>query len=935
LTEAAHVFLSYSHADSAAADNLRAQLDRAGLSVFRDAEKIRQGDLWLRALQDAVDACGCFVVLVGRDGVTRWVGAETQAALNRHFGPRDDAQRLPIFPILLGDILPETLPAFLRLFQTERWNGVDALPATLFEQLRNRTLVPNQALTFEGCPFVGLNAYQVDQAQLFFGRQQDTLEALACFDTRPGHAPVRWLEINGNSGSGKSSLMNAGLLPLVDQGWLWPRTGYAQWQRIGTKTSGEHPVVTAMMPGQYPVRMLAEQLAATFGAEMTDVRTRLEQGDDSALAEWLRSRKRADTAFLLAIDQCEELFTFADPAERTRFDRLLAAALADVDCPLFVISTVRADFLDRFESDLPRLNALRRGPGRSWPLPLLGETGLREVIEGPARLANLDVTAVEEAMVAEARDEPGALPLVENALYWLWENREQDPRGGKVRLSGQLFSQQGGLAGILSQSADDLLASLGPRRERALELLFRLVKVDPEGRRHTRRRIPLTEAIEIAGGGARGRELVDRLAGQRALGGGKGHGPLRLITVTEELAADNSGEGKARWVNLIHETLIRSKNLVGEGKPQPYWPTLWQYIETHKERAAQREQLELMARQWKGRRGLARLFGLVGWWELFGFWKLAARGSLERTYLRWSATRASIIALVLAVLIGILGESAWWAQQNGLPPAYTFIKPLWMLGYLPEPEMVEIPQGTFTMGCVVGRDDFDGKCAENETPARQVTIGRPFTMGKYEVTFLQYDTYVWHMRREGKTDIPYPVDQGWGRFDRPVIDVSWHDAKAYAAWLSKKTGKPYRLPTEAEWEYAARGGTQKRYGVPGPDGSDDIAGKGLANCRECGSEWDGEKTAPVGRFPANPWGLHDTAGNAWEWVEDAYQERYPEGPTGPEAAELAGSVSRVLRGGSWGLDPWGCRAAFRDYYSAPAYRGSPFGFRLCCSSPIE
>src|SRR5690606_34922896 len=103
-------------------------------------------------------------------------------------------------------------------------------------------------------------------------------------------------------------------------------------------------------------------------------------------------------------------------------------------------------------------------------------------------------------------------------------------------------------------------------------------------------------------------------------------------------------------------------------------------------------------------------------------------------------------------------------------------------------------------------------------------------------------------------------------FDRPVINVSWHDAKAYAQWLGGETGRTCRLPSEAEWEYAARSGTGKKYGVPAPDGSDAIARKGLANCNECGSKWDGEKTAPVGSFPANRFGLHDLSGNVWEWI---------------------------------------------------------------------
>jgi hypothetical protein len=160
-----------------------------------------------------VGGCGTFVVLVGRDGVQRWISAETQVALNRYFTPHDDTLRLPIFPILLEGAEAETLLAFLRLFQMTLWNGAaDALPEQLLDDIRDRTIVTNKGATFEGCPFVGLAAFRIDQAHLFFGRQKETLDALACFDTRRGSPPVRWLEINGNSGSGKSSLMQAGLL---------------------------------------------------------------------------------------------------------------------------------------------------------------------------------------------------------------------------------------------------------------------------------------------------------------------------------------------------------------------------------------------------------------------------------------------------------------------------------------------------------------------------------------------------------------------------------------------------------------------------------------------------------------------------------------------------------------------------------------------------
>lgn len=901
------VFLSYSRNDLNAAALLRAELERSGLPVFKDDDSIREGDLWLERLQQALDASSAFVVLVGRDGVRRWIGAETQVALSRYFGPHDDAQRLPIFPILLGETKPETLPAFLRLFQATNWDGAASLPERLVEQISLRQIAIDTSRTFEGCPFVGLAAYRMDQAQLFFGRQKETLDALACFfDVRPGSPSVRWLEINGNSGSGKSSLMQAGLLPLIEKGWLWrPRGRFDTWTRIGP-----------MMPGEHPVEMLAESLSRSFGAKMSETVKALQDGDD-ALRYWLRERKAENTAFLLAIDQFEELFTFGDADERRMFDRLLAVALDDKDCPLFVLSTVRSDFLDRFAEDLPRLVAARNRLARPWTLGPMGADGLREVIDGPARLAGLDVSEVREAMVADARDEPGALPLVENALFWLWEKRTDG------RLSGKLLSEHGGVAGILSRSADDLLADLELRqRDRALELLFRTVLIDPEGRRHTRRRIPLPEAIAVAGGGERGRDLIDRLAGWRRPDSGARQGPLRLITVSEDVG-DGAAVRQDLWVNLIHETLIRSKGLDAAGKSQPYWPTLWTYIETNKERAARRERLQLMAREWKDRTGPSRLFGLAGWSSLFGFRELAAPGSLEQRYLRWSRTRAAIDAVALVATLSIIAESVSWAVNRGAPVEAVMERWAYTLRVAKPtlPRLVEIPPGSVRMG------SEEIHFAE---PVHPVTLAQPFSLGGTEVTFQQWDACV----ADGGCDYR-PDDQGWGRENRPVINVSWNDAQVYVAWLSRKTGTGCRLPSEAEWEYAARAGTTTHYALPAPHGSDDIRGSGLANCRDCGSRWDGKRTASVGQFPANAWGLHDMHGNVFEWVEDCWHDSYEGVPDDARAwrgANGGDCIARVLRGGSWGNFQDYARSAFR-LGGSPFFRNNLFGFRVVCSSP--
>jgi formylglycine-generating enzyme required for sulfatase activity len=176
-----------------------------------------------------------------------------------------------------------------------------------------------------------------------------------------------------------------------------------------------------------------------------------------------------------------------------------------------------------------------------------------------------------------------------------------------------------------------------------------------------------------------------------------------------------------------------------------------------------------------------------------------------------AAHRKAQLAVLLA-LFGVVGEGAWWANRNNLPFGYTVQKPQWLLmsltGHAPLLEMVDIPPGSFTMGCLRGRDVVEGATCDESDRAHPVTLSKPFALGRYEITFREYGYYVCDQQRHGK-EIEPPPDAGWGRADRPVINVSWDDARAYTEWLSKRTGQSYRLPTEAEWEYAP---------VPGPTG---------------------------------------------------------------------------------------------------------------------
>src|SRR5262245_10279533 len=227
------------------------------------------------------------------------------------------------------------------------------------------------------------------------------------------------------------------------------------------------------------------------------------------------------------------------------------------------------------------------------------------------------------------------------------------------------------------------------------------------------------------------------------------------------------------------------------------------------------------------------------------------------------------------------------------------------------PAMVMITAGSFQMGDVQGRD-------KSAMPVRTVRFQKPFAIGRYEVTFEEYDKFDKATRRE------LPNYGCWGRGRQPVINFSWQDAVEYGKWLSTQTGKRYRLPTEAEWEYAARGGTETLHWWGNEMKT------AMANCAGCGSQWDEKLTAPVGSFPPNPFGLYDTAGNVWEWVEDCDHEDYAAAPTDGSAWMKEGGgncYTRVFRGGAWNYASRRVRSSFRGR-GDPGVRSAAIGFRL-------
>ncbi len=223
------------------------------------------------------------------------------------------------------------------------------------------------------------------------------------------------------------------------------------------------------------------------------------------------------------------------------------------------------------------------------------------------------------------------------------------------------------------------------------------------------------------------------------------------------------------------------------------------------------------------------------------------------------------------------------------------------------PVMISLNPGGFTMG--------SSTSDPAERPPHHVSIGNGFAIGKYEVTVEQ-----WNACADANA-CPRIATNPPEAKNAPVRDISWDDAQQYAAWLSKTTGKNYRLPTEAEWEYAARGGTSSAFWWG------DRMSKGNANCKDCGDPWSDAAPANVGSFAPNPYGLYDMNGSVWEWVADCWHSSYKNAPGDGRAWEEPACTARVIRGGSWREGASYMVSSTRFKYST-SVRQSQNGFRV-------
>jgi formylglycine-generating enzyme required for sulfatase activity len=766
-------------------------------------------------------------------------------------------------------------------------------------------------------PFPGLTAFTEEEAGIFFGRDVDIVRGLDKLRIMRRNGRPRALVIQASSGAGKSSYMRAGLWARLDRdpdfaavAVLRPAKGILKGSDgLGRKLAErlsrpDRPI----NPGDIHAQLLApdekqavsdfKKLIAMVAAQACEQRR---IGDKNAAAP----------ALLLAIDQAEELFASGDEAESQRFLFLIANLLADppAGLELYMLLTIRADASTRL---LQKLTELGLEFPESLPLLPLPRTSYGDVILRPLEVLakrgqRLVITPeLKERLIADATG-ADALPLLAFTLHQLYR---EFSAGGTITF--KQYDAMGGVTGVIESALKLALAEPGndpaipaSKTEQLAHLRAAfipwLARIDPESGLPMRR---VARADELPAGSL---PIVERLVEARLL------------------VADRRAD--VNIVEIAHESLLRQ------------WPALTEWLKADAENLKLIESVERAAGEWE-RRGRNDEWLVHRGARLRAAESLALRedfrkrlGELGLAYLeacreneqKRKAKLSALIGafMVLLILGGVarlyerqLREGFYWltqvrnhvltaAGERALKPGDPPFKECTDC-----PEMMVVPAGNFEMGSPKGQGDKTGR----EYPQHPVTIPSRFAVGKYEVTFAEFDACAAH------GDCDAQISSKWGRDRQPVINVTWGDAKRYAAWLARITGKPYRLLTEAEYEYAARGREQKAY----PWG--DAAGIGNANCGECSRE-PPDGTAQVASFPANRFGLHNMVGNVAEWVEDCFHSNYEGAPKNGSAWLSDKCLRRVVRGGSWQLRASAIRSASRDWQNA-GQRTDKVGFRV-------
>ena len=769
-------------------------------------------------------------------------------------------------------------------------------------------------------PYPGLSALGENDAGIFFGRDADIMSGLTKLQLVRRRGSPRLFVIEAASGAGKSSYLRAGLWPRLQRGRdfaplaiLRPAQGIitgpdglgfqlAAWfSRFGRpKTPG---AINAAVGGARDAGR-AEAFGALI-AEATAVCTASQRAT---------APDATPPAPLIAIDQGEELFAAEDAQESTHFLQLLAGLLkvASDGVDLYVLITIRADTVESLLQQIAELGL--EAPEPLYLMPL-SPGAYRDVVLKPAEVYTRNVTrlaiepALADQLVADATG-ADALPLLAFTLSQLFKLHAA---GHELTLAQ--YNEIGGMGGCVTRVLK--------QAQRSVDIPYGPFAAGAGGSDENLRRLIVPGLATWDPAASAAKRLVAKEA--ELVGGRRAAlAPLAHALVENRLLVRNR-----HTLEVAHEALLRR-------------PPIAAWLEEQKDALKLRDDVLREAAEWNSggrnadalvRRG-ARLDSAVDLLRepdfvaamapaaeyLAASQKLAAAGRR-----RARLVQAVIYTLFLCIIAGLVG----FINQAFLREQYQWhvvMRPSVLTAEQQKdkaakpgsdikecangcPTMIVLPAGKFRMGSPESDKDRNN----DEGPQREVTIGQPFAVGKTPVTFAEWDTCV------AVGACPKADDSGWGRDNRPVTNVSWDEAKIYSAWLAKQTGKPYRLLTEAEWEYAARAGNPGRYSF----GDDETQ---LDKYAWFSKNSDG-RTQPVGTKKPNAFGLYDMQGNVWQWVEDCYEESYSGAPMDGSAVTSTACSRRVLRGGSWSGEPDHLRSTNRNGFIT-LFRIGNVGFRV-------